>query len=56
MVELVLGARLTKAKRIEKVKEVLKTDFDQNFLSRMKRKELETLVARVLDGLDAIGG
>ncbi len=56
MIEFVLGARLTKAKRLEKIKEILKTDFDQDFLSGMKRKELETLVACVRDGLDAIGG
>ena len=56
MIELVLGARLTKAKRREKIKEILKTHFDQDFLSGMKRKELETLVACVRDGLDATGG
>jgi hypothetical protein len=56
MIELALGARMTKAKRIEKIKEILKTDFDQDFLSGLKSKEFETQVACIRDTLDAIGG
>jgi len=47
---------MTKAKRIEKIKEILKRDFDQAFLSGLKRKELETQVACIRDRLAAIGG
>jgi hypothetical protein len=40
---------MTKEKLIEKIKELLKTDIDLNFLLILKKEELERLVACIRD-------
>lgn len=47
---------MTKEKLIEKIKEILKTDFDLDFLSSLKKEELETLIACIRDRVDQMGG
>ena len=39
------GANLTKEKLVEKIKELLKTDFDLYFLLELQLEEIETLIA-----------
>ena len=43
---------MTKEKLIEKIKELLETDIDQDFLSILEKKELEKLVACIRDRVD----
>ena len=40
---------MTKDELVEKIKELLKTDIDLNFLLRLKKDEIETLVACIRD-------
>ncbi len=47
---------MTKEKLIEKIKEILKTDFDLDFLLRLKKEELETLIACIRDRVGQMGG
>lgn len=47
---------MTKEKLIDKIKEILKTDFDLEFLSSLKREELETLIACIRDRMGQMGG
>jgi len=47
---------MTKDKLIEKIKQILKTDFDLDFLSGLRREELETLIACIRDRVDQMGG
>ena len=47
-----LMAGMTKEKLVEKIKELLKTDNDLNFLFELKEPELETLVACIRDRVD----
>ncbi len=44
-----MGASMTKDKLVEKIKELLKTDIDLNFLLILKEEELEKLVACIRD-------
>jgi len=48
-------ARMTKDELVEKIKELLRTDFDLNFLLGLKKDEIETLVACIRDRVDQIG-
>jgi len=43
---------MTKEKLVEKIRELLKTDGDLNFLLILKKEELERLVACIRDGVD----
>jgi len=43
---------MTKEKLIEKIKEILRTDIDMEFLLELKKKELETLIACIRDRVD----
>ena len=43
---------MTKEKLVEKIKELLKTDGDLNFLLILKKEELERLVACIRDRVD----
>ncbi len=40
---------MTKEKLVEKIRELLKTDIDLNFLLMLKEEELERLVACIRD-------
>ena len=43
---------MTKDKLVEKIKEILKTDTDLDFLLELKKEEIERLVACVRDRVD----
>ena len=45
---------MTKEKLVEKIKDLLKTDNDLNFLLELKKEELERLVACIRDRVDRI--
>jgi hypothetical protein len=45
---------MTKEKLIKKIKEILKTDFDLNFLLMLKEEQLETLLACIRDRVDQV--
>ena len=45
---------MTKDELVEKIKELLKTDIDLNFLLDLKKDEIETLVACIRDGVDQV--
>ena len=47
-------ANLTKEKLVEKIKELLKTDFDLYFLLELQLEEIETLIACIRDRLARI--
>ncbi len=47
---------MTKEKLLEKIRELLKTDNDLNFLLELKREELERLVACIRDRVDQVSG
>ena len=47
-----LGARVTKEQIVEKIKEILRTDLDLDFLLGLKKKELETLISCIRDRVD----
>jgi len=47
-----MGAGMKKEKLVEKIKELLKTDNDLNFLLELKKEELEKLVACIRDRVD----
>ncbi len=44
-----MGASMTKDKLVDKIKELLKTDIDLDFLLELKKEELERLVACIRD-------
>ncbi len=46
---------MTKEKLAEKIKELLKTDNDLDFLFGLKKEELERLVACIRDRVDKVG-
>ena len=50
-----MGASMTKDKLVEKIKELLKTDNDLDFLLGLKKEELERLVACIRDRVDQVG-
>ncbi len=43
---------MTKEELAEKIKELLKTDIDLNFLLELRIEELETLVATIRERID----
>ncbi len=43
---------MTKEKLVEKIRELLKTDIDLDFLLELKKEELESLVACIRDRVD----
>ncbi len=47
---------MTKEKLVEKIRELLETDIDLDFLLRLKKEELERLVACIRDRVDQVGG
>ena len=47
---------MTKDKLVEKIKELLKTDIDLNFLLKLKKEELERLLACIRDRMDQVSG
>ncbi len=47
-----LGARVTKKQILEKIKEILRTDVDLDFLLGLQKKELETLISSIRDRVD----
>ncbi len=51
----VLEASMTKEKLVEKIKELLKTDNDLDFLLGLKKEEIERLVACIRDRVDKVG-
>ena len=50
-----MGASMTKDKLVEKIKELLKTDIDLDFLLVLKKEEIERLVACIRDRVDQVG-
>ena len=46
---------MAKEKLVEKVKGLLKTDGDLDFLSELKKEKLERLVACIRDRVDQVG-
>ena len=49
-----MGANMTKDKPVEKIREILKTDNNLDFLLELKKQELEGLVACIRDRVDRI--
>jgi len=47
---------MTKDKMVEKIKELLKTDLNLDFLLELKKEEIESLVACIRDRVDQVGG
>jgi hypothetical protein len=47
---------MTKEELVEKIKELLKTDNDLDFLLALKKEEIERLVACIRDRVDQVGG
>ncbi len=47
---------MTKEKLAEKIREILKTDNNLDFLLELKKEELERLVACIRDRVDQVGG
>ena len=45
---------MTKEKLVEKIRELLKTDIDLNFLLILEEEELERLIACIRDRVDRI--
>ena len=46
---------MTKEKLVEKIRELLKTDIDLDFLLILEEEELESLVACMRDRVDKMG-
>ncbi len=46
--------RMTKDELVEKIKELLKTDINLNFLLRLKKEEVERLVACIRERVDQV--
>ena len=46
---------MTKEKLVEKIKGLLKTDADMDFLLELKKEEIERLVACIRDRVDQAG-
>ena len=46
---------MTKEKLVAKIRELLKTDNDLNFLLALKKEEIETLVACIRDRVNHLG-
>ncbi len=50
-----VGEGMSKEKLVEKIKELLKTDIDLDFLLELKEEEIERLVACIRDRVDQAG-
>jgi len=50
-----MGAPMTKEELVGKIKELLKTDNDLDFLLELKEEELERLVPCIRDRVDQVG-
>ncbi len=50
-----IGERMGKKKLVEKIKELLKTDIDLDFLLELREEEIERLVACIRDRVDQVG-
>ncbi len=50
-----VGEGMSKEKLIEKIKDLLKTDIDLDFLLELKMEEIERLVACIRDRIDQAG-
>jgi len=50
-----MGAGMTKEELVEKIKELLKTDNDLDFLLILQEEDLERLVACIRDRVDKVG-
>ena len=50
-----MGGGMTKDKLVEKIKELLKTDIDLDFLLILKKRDLERPVAYIRDRVDQVG-
>ena len=46
---------MTKEELLEKIRELLNTDIDLDFLLELKKEELERLVACIRDRVDQVG-
>jgi len=46
---------MTKEKLVEKIREILKTDNNLDFLLELKKEEIERLVACIRDRVDQVG-
>ncbi len=46
---------MTKDKLVEKIREILKTDNNLDFLLELKKEEFERLVACIRDRVDQVG-
>ena len=47
---------VTKEELVDKIRELLKTDFDLSFLLKLERVEIETLVASIRASTDNVDG
>jgi len=52
----ILEVNMTKEKLVEKIRDLLKTDNDLDFLLELKKEEIERLVACIRDRVDKVGG
>ena len=43
---------MTKEELVQKIQELLNTDYDLNFLLELQKKEIETLIACIRDRMD----
>jgi hypothetical protein len=46
---------MTKEELVQKIQELLNTDYDLNFLLELQTKEIETLVACIRDRVEQVG-
>jgi hypothetical protein len=46
---------MTKEELVQKIQELLNTDYDLNFLLELQKKEIETLVACIRDRVEQVG-
>ena len=47
---------MTKKELLEKIRELLKTDLNLDFLLGLKKEEIERLIACIRDRVDQVGG
>ena len=46
---------MTKDKMVDKIRELLKTDLNLDFLLELKKEEMERLIACIRDRVDQVG-
>ena len=46
---------MTKEELVERIRKLLRTDDDLNFLLQLKVEELETLIANIRERVDSVG-